>query len=242
MQRQVTSEPERIVEELEIRGFSLAASGLTASEIDSIRKSSGVLLATKPDAQQPDIVRAPCLFDKAFLDIALHPLMREVIGRMILGRIVLNQQNLVRNPAAGRTYSQARFHRDLPYQHFVSSRPLAINVLLAIDEFTSENGGTMLLPGSHHVEYYPSQQFVENQALQVEAPAGTLIFLNAMTYHAGGINDSPNDRIALNHVFASPLLRKQVDFNQVIDPTTRALLTPEARDLLDLPNPDSAHD
>ena len=39
-------------------------------------------------------------------------------------------------------HHQSAFHRDLPYQHFTSSRPIAINALFCADEFTNENGAT----------------------------------------------------------------------------------------------------
>src|SRR3546814_5583379 len=50
------------------------------------------------------------------------------------------------NPAEHQSYGQGLFHRDLPHQHFVSSRPLAINALFCIDAFLEANGATLVVP------------------------------------------------------------------------------------------------
>ena len=41
-----------------------------------------------------------------------------------------------RDQSVGAGHTQLAYHRDLPYQHFVSSRPLAISALFCIDPFT----------------------------------------------------------------------------------------------------------
>jgi len=92
---------------------------------------------------------------------------------------VLNQQNGVINPPHSERYNQGAWHRDLPYQHFVSSRPLAINALFCLDQFTIENGATKVLPASHRQEAFPSDDFVQSQATPVTAPAGSLSFWTA---------------------------------------------------------------
>lgn len=124
----------------------------------------------------------------------------------------LTQANGLINPPNEEQFSQSRWHRDLPYQHFTSSRPLAVNCLFCLDPFTEENGATWVVPGSHKEECFPSQPVLEELAVQVSAPAGTFIVLDSMTYHSGGENRTDRQRRAVNHVYALPLIRRQISF------------------------------
>ncbi|WP_457831307.1 phytanoyl-CoA dioxygenase family protein, partial [Staphylococcus aureus] len=76
--------------------------------------------------------------------------------------------------------------RDLPYQHYVSSTPLAVNALFCVDDFTLDNGSTFVIPATHKEINYPSESFVERNAVQVTAKAGQYILLDCMLFHSGG--------------------------------------------------------
>ncbi len=128
---------------------------------------------------------------------------------MIKGKFYLNQQNGVINPPCKR-YNQDMFHRDLPYQHFVSSSPLAINALYCVDDFTELNGATIVIPASHKSEKFPSD-IVDNHSIVVEAPAGSFIVLDCMLFHKGGFNTTQKPRRAINHVYTIPYLKQQIN-------------------------------
>ncbi len=125
-----------------------------------------------------------------FLELATNSRILEICRSLIAGYAILNQQNGIINPPNGKPYNQGAWHRDLPYQHFVSSRPLAINALFCLDAFTLENGATMVLPASHRMEAFPSDHFVGAQALTVAAPRG-LVHRARLVFHSGGVNASP---------------------------------------------------
>jgi ectoine hydroxylase-related dioxygenase (phytanoyl-CoA dioxygenase family) len=156
-------------------------------------------------------VRLPLAYEPMLLELAANTRILEICKRMIPGYVVLNQQNGVTNPPRGGQYNQGAWHRDLPYQHFVSSRPLAINALFCLDPFTVENGATKVLPASHRQESFPSERFVEVEAASVAAPAGSFIVLDCMMFHSGGVNMTDRPRRAINHVYSIPLLRQQID-------------------------------
>lgn len=145
-----------------------------------------------------------------FIGLALNPNLLEVLGKLITGKYILNQQNGVINPPQ-ESFSQGLWHRDLPYQHFVSTRPLAINALFCVDDFTRENGATFVLPASHKSEAFPSPNYVKRNAVQVEARAGSFILLDCMLFHSGGFNRSQAVRRAVNHVYTIPYLKQQIN-------------------------------
>lgn len=145
-----------------------------------------------------------------FLRIATHPKLLALLEHLIAGKFVLNQQNGVINPA-GEAYNQGAWHRDLPYQHFLSNTPLAINALFCIDDFTLENGSTFVLPASHKAAAFPSRTYVERHALQLEAKAGQFIVMDCMLFHSGGQNRGASDRRAINHAYMIPYFKQQID-------------------------------
>lgn len=165
---------------------------------------------------------------ETFLALALNPNLMAVLKQLIQGKFILNQQNGIVNPPQ-EGYNQSAWHRDLPYQHFVSSRPLAINALFCVDDFTFDNGATFVLPASHKAEPFPSRSHVERNATQIEAKAGSFILLDCMMFHAGGFNKTKVARRAVNHVFNIPYFKQQINLPSNID---GANLSAEARDIL----------
>lgn len=164
----------------------------------------------------------------AFSELALNSNVLAVVRGLIKGRFILTQQNGVINPPQ-EGYGQGAWHRDLPYQHFTSSHPLAINALFCVDDFTVQNGTTYVVPASHRFESFPSEAYIRRHAVPVEARAGQFIVLDAMTFHGGGFNRSSKVRRAVNHVYTIPFFRQQIS----IPPhTAAASLTEEQRQIL----------
>ena len=95
--------------------------------------------------------------------------------------------------------------------------------------FTFDNGATFVLPASHKAEPFPSHSYVERNATQIEAKAGSFILLDCMMFHAGGFNKTNVARRAVNHVFNIPYFKQQINLPSNID---GANLSAEARDIL----------
>lgn len=214
------SEAEEIAEQVRSLGHAVLSSGYSDLELNNVSEQFN--LARK---RYIDIYGESRLKDlnefytlrlllahggDLFLKLALNERLLSVLSVLISGKFILNQQNGIINPPK-QTYNQAAWHRDLPYQHFVSSKPLAINALFCVDDFTAENGATFVLPSSHKSEAFPSECYVKNNAIQVEAKAGSFILLDCMMFHAGGYNSSNLDRRAINHVYNIPFFKQQIN-------------------------------
>ena len=161
-------------------------------------------------------IRSPLVQHPVFLELATNKKLLSLVSKLIKGTFILNQQNGIINPP-NQTYNQALWHRDLPYQHFISSTPLAINALFCVDDFTEENGATFVLPASHKEAALPSDPFIQKHALQIEAKAGQFIILDCMAFHAGGFNQTSLPRRAINHMFTIPYFKQQVNLKNEID-------------------------
>ena len=169
------------------------------------------------DIDELHTIRAPiCHGGVAFLRLIFNPPLLALLRELIDGKFILNQQNGIINPPR-QGYNQAAWHRDLPYQHFVSTSPLAINALYCIDDFTLDNGATFVLPASHKTASFPSDAYLKQQAVQIQAKAGQFIILDCMLFHCGGFNQTEFDRRAVNHVFTIPYLKQQINLPKIIN-------------------------
>jgi len=212
-------------EELRFEGFTLIPSGLTAEELDALRGRLDAVYARQcaelggeealARCSDVDVARCPLVYDDAFVSVAANPNLLAVVERMLGTNFILTQQNgLLTHPAAANY--QVRWHRDLSYQHWVSSEPLAINALLALDEFTFESGATFVLPSSHHRPEFPSDEYVRRHERVLAAPAGTFLVLDGMLFHRAGRNVTDHPRRGVNHLIGRPFLGQQFDFSAML--------------------------
>jgi ectoine hydroxylase-related dioxygenase (phytanoyl-CoA dioxygenase family) len=209
----------RHAEQIRLVGYTVVPSGLSAAQVEDLGVRLDAVLAQQVDefggaarlAAIGDALTARCVlaYDEAFLELATHPDVRALCRNLLGDYFVLMQQNGVINPPS-ETHQQQAYHRDLPYQHFVSSRPLAISVLFCIDPFRPDTGATTVLPASHRVEAFPSDETAAALDTSVGADAGSFIVFDSMLFHRAGSNRSGRPRRGVNHVFSVPIIAQQI--------------------------------
>ena len=221
----ISNKTDSHIEQIKNLGYTALESGYSESEVSEIRDIC-LDVSKKYTENYSDFdllkigegnsYRSPSLLNNKLLKPASNSNLQHLISKMITGKFYLNQQNLVINPPNSNQYNQLKFHRDLPYQHFVSSRPLAINALYAVDDFTIQNGATYVIPASHKSEKFTSESFVSANQKQISVKAGTFLVLDCMLYHAAAPNLTNHPRIGLNHVFTTVMFRPQIDWESAI--------------------------
>lgn len=217
--RVLSSLSERILESIAIDGFYILESVVPVAEICELKAALTVLAQTQESefSQEQlrsigelDLVRAPLTYDERFLSVAASSLVMPLIRALLGDFVVLNLQNgiIVRS---GIKHLQASWHRDLPYQEWVCTKPLAVNALWCLDEFSSVTGGTRVLPGSHRLECMPSEDYLKLHEFSIEASAGSIVLFDAMLYHRSGENSSGKERMGINNMYSRPMLKQQID-------------------------------
>jgi len=213
------------VAELEVNGYTLIPSGIKSDEIKLAKLKIDLInevqvgeigkdaLVTINDV---DNVRCLVSYDDLFLKISSNNALISFARRILGENIVLLMQNGIINKPKNNN-SQSRWHRDLNYQHFVCSQPLAINALLMLDDFTEENGATLAVPATHKLAPFPGDLFCEKFKKTITGKAGDFLILNAMLFHAAGINVSSKPRYAVNHVIGKPFLGQQISIPEAIN-------------------------
>lgn len=213
------------VEELIRIGYTLLDGGLPAARIDEMRarleavyaRQAAELQAASLDASDDaDVARCLLAYDDCFFELATNEALLRFSRRVFGESFVLLQQNGVINRPS-RDHYQLRWHRDLPFQHWVASRPVAFAALFCLDEFNATTGGTYALPGSHRHEGFPSDAFVRAHQEVMTAPAGTFIVMDAMMFHRAGRNGSQNVRRGINHLIGLPFLAQQIDLPRMLN-------------------------
>jgi ectoine hydroxylase-related dioxygenase (phytanoyl-CoA dioxygenase family) len=233
----------RHVESIRLAGYTVVPGAVAAADVTELGARLDAVLARQADefggidrlAAIGDglTARCPLAYDEAFLRLATDATVLALCRRLLGDYVVLLQQNGVINPSREQ-HTQASYHRDLPYQHFVSSRPLAISALFCIDPFRGATGATLLLPGSHKMEAFPSEPVRAQFETAIEAPAGSFIVFDAMVFHRAGANVSGSPRRAVNHVYGVPILAQQITMAPLVaeacaaDPALARLLGAEA--------------
>ena len=215
---------DEIAEQVRRIGYAVLDYGYTMGELTQL---SDAFNQTRTDyvqkygkqrlrsANEFHTVRAPLTWDPAFVRLATNQNLLSVLGKLIIDKFILNQQNCVINPPA-ETYNQGAWHRDLPYQHFVSNTPLAVNALFCVDDFTRENGSTFVLPASHRAVNFPSASYIQRNALQIEAKSGEFILLDCVLFHSGGFNRTNVERRAVNQIFTIPYFKQQIKLPELM--------------------------
>ncbi|MHB9839845.1 phytanoyl-CoA dioxygenase family protein [Paraburkholderia terrae] len=214
------------VAELRINGYTIIESGLPAALIEKLKSGIDRIYQTQigefgdeqalESISDTDIARCTLAYDPDFLTVATAPNLMKLAARVLGNEFVLMQQNGIINRPDRQNY-QVKWHRDLSYQHWTSSKTIAFNALLCVDEFTNENGASFVLPATHHIEAFPTDQFASRHEKQIAAPAGSFIVLDAMLYHRGGNNVSNDVRRAVNHLIGLPFLAQQVNFETALE-------------------------
>lgn len=111
-------------------------------------------------------------------------------------------------PPGGSNFSR-RVHVDCP--RLIPGYVTNMGATILLDDFTPENGATWYLAGSHERPDAPPPEEFFGAAERVVAPAGSVWFFNARTWHAGGVNQTDRWRRALTINMARPWMKQRLD-------------------------------
>lgn len=116
------------------------------------------------------------------------------------------------------------------------------NTIWLLDDFTTENGATRIVPGSQDWRRLPQEVLSDlsaphPQEVLLTAPAGSVIVMNTHAWHGGTANRSAHHRRAL-HAFYCRFDKPQQQYQKrLLRPEIQAGLAPEIRRLLALDDP-----
>ncbi len=98
-----------------------------------------------------------------------------------------------------------------PFQDAIA--PFTVNTMYVMDDTTADNGGTLVVPGSHKLlsAAGSGQPVIEPlpPAINLTAPAGTVMIFEGRLLHGTGVNRSNSPRTILVMNSVKPFMRQQ---------------------------------
>ena len=159
---------------------------------------------------------------KAFRDLVLQPVVNEFMTELLGPDYLLS--SLTANIARPGGVPMG-LHTDQGYVGFWTPKPVVANIAWMLDEFSEENGGTRLVPGSH---LEPFRQYAQSDTIGACGPAGGALVFDGRIAHGTGENRSAgSQRHALLSYFCRPFVRQQENFFLGLDPALRTGERPE---------------
>lgn len=218
---------ERALEALRVSGCAIVEGVLDRSFLDEAKAAMyRVQTAIVRDigterlqrAGELGVLRLMLKYDSFFFRFCEIPEMLAIVDQTVSDTAILHLQNGFILPPypKGETPSvfQNRFHQDFP--RVLYGYQASINVMFAIDEFTAENGGTLVVPGTHQRIPAPSVDYLSANAVPVECAEGCMLVFDSTLWHAAGANVSGKDRLAINHQFTRSYIKQQIDYVRVL--------------------------
>jgi phytanoyl-CoA dioxygenase PhyH len=199
-----------VVAALDERGYALVEGILAPEEVKAKQEAMAEVLAGTPSGRNDfegfATQRVYALFAKtrAFDDTALHPLLTGVLDELL-------RQYQFSAPVAihiGPGETAQVLHRDEDVYPLARPHPpVVLNTMWALCDFTAANGATRLVPGSHRWD--PERRPADEEALDAEMPAGSVLFYLGGLWHGGGANRTDQPRLGVILEFVVSWLRSQ---------------------------------
>ncbi|WP_067702957.1 phytanoyl-CoA dioxygenase family protein [Nocardia jejuensis] len=195
-------------------GYVILTDLLTPRELAEIRAEVGPLLdhRGRNDFEGHTTQRIYSVLNKTRScdRIAAHPRVLAILDRLLMPNYLLSMLQVI-NILPGETPQM--LHTDDGFYPIPRPRAaLSAATIWAIDEFTTTNGATEIIPGSHEW----GSELPENDSAArtpVLMPAGSCVFFLGTLWHGGGANTSETPRLALTAQYCEPWLRTQENFN-----------------------------
>ena len=132
-------------------------------------------------ARELGILRLAVKYDPHFFRFLEIPELLAVVDATVSETAIMHLQNgfVLPSYAAGETplVSQNTFHMDFPrvLEGYVAS----VNVFFAIDAFSTDNGATFVIPGSHQQRTPPDRASTQARAVPATCRAGGMIVFDS---------------------------------------------------------------
>lgn len=118
-----------------------------------------------------------------------------------------------------------------PFSFFALPRPnLVLATMWAMNDFTEENGGTLLVPGSHLWD--ADRQPEPEEIVAAEMPKGAVLFWLGGLLHGAGANRSNDWRYGVILTYSLGWLRQEENESLAIPRDIAKDLSPELRDMI----------
>jgi ectoine hydroxylase-related dioxygenase (phytanoyl-CoA dioxygenase family) len=136
-----------------------------------------------------------------------HPRVVAMLDALLMPNYLLSA-NLAINLWPGETSQLAHFD-DSFYPIPRPRPPVSVSAIWALDDFTTENGATEVLAGSHRWGDDQAPAPDDPRLVPVEMRAGSVVVFAGTLWHRGGANRTDRPRLAITPQYCEPWARPQ---------------------------------
>ena len=180
------------------------------------------------------VLRLMLKYDPHFFKFLEIPEVLAIVDDTVSNTAIMHLQNgfILPSLPAGQTPTifQNTFHQDFP--RVLNGYMASINIMFAIDEFSTATGATLVVPGTHQMMTPPSDEYLKANAVTMECPAGSMVVFDSTLWHAAGANTSGRDRLAINHQFTRSYIKQQIDYVRALGDEVVLAQPPRTQQLL----------
>lgn len=214
-------------------GFALAGQVIDSKTVAEMR--SALERAISEDIRQWSgnrwfkdhwMVHNLLLRDDVFLEFLSSPILHAHLSRVLSPHCIVYAYTSSSLPPNGHNFSK-RIHIDAQAQSV--DCVTNVGVLIALDDFTDDNGATRFLPGSHLSLDVPDEAHFMKHSVRVYPKAGEAVLFNARTYHYGGENRTSRARHAITLNVCRPWMKQRFDYPSMLSSAQLEKLGPVGR-------------
>jgi Phytanoyl-CoA dioxygenase (PhyH) len=175
-------------------------------------------------------------YGKIFEDLIAEPKVLAAVGHVLGSEFKLSSLN-ARSARPHSDWVQP-LHCDMGLLPDAQGNSVC-NVIWLLDDFTTENGATRYVPGTHRSGKLPQDALADALAPHpdeqlVLAEAGAVVVINSHVWHGGTANRTDKPRLALHSFYCRRDVPQQQYQKQLIDVERQAEFSPQLRWLLAL--------
>lgn len=212
-------------DDLKFKGYTILRNVVDENEIIKLKKCSieaflkhkQIQIDNNSDIITDGVALHVILNDNYFIEFLEKLLKKEefnsILSNYFNSKFIMNSFTALNNLPNTPNFS-AIVHRDIKF--YSGNVPLMINVLVMLDDFTEENGPTLLLPYSHLIEEKPSDDYFYENSIQVLGKKGDILFFNSNIWHCSSRNNTSEDRMALPITFSKSVIKQLLDYPRAL--------------------------
>jgi ectoine hydroxylase-related dioxygenase (phytanoyl-CoA dioxygenase family) len=219
---------------LERDGYTILPDFLSADDLAEVRRVLRLYLGAQRGRNDFEGYRTERIYTlvaraRVMWRIVLDPRILALCDRYLLPNFLLTGSQAIEIHPAETPQS---FHYDDQFYTLPRPRPMvSVSTIVAVDDFTVDNGATEVVPGSHLwsdaevrgladrvIDGAPpgAQDHLASLARRVEMPAGACVVFAGTLVHRGGANRSAAPRCAFSHQYCQPWARQQESFTLAV--------------------------
>ena len=202
---------------IEKNGYTIIEDFLDAAALREVRRVLGFYLGSHSgrnpvEGHSTERVYTLVARGKVFWDIVLDARLLALCDRFLLPDYLLTaSQAICIRPGE----QPQAFHHDDMFYTVPRPRPMiSLSTIAAVDAFSTENGGTEIIPGSQLWGDDWSARAAAATPLTVSMPSGACVVFSGTLVHRGGANRAAAPRLAFSNQYCQPWARQQENFLQ----------------------------